>query len=899
MAIRNLPSTTNECPSADFTAARPLRVGLVEAFTGHYKAVRVLRRFLELMGMDIVRSKRTTPEIMAAGTTLASADLCLPVRVYVGHVYQLLRTEPHLTHLIAPNVLSEDGRCSTCCKYRDIGGVALRTLGNSTSYYAHRDVKLRKQIRQWVTALTSAAEVRSLLALRPFPTLITPNIHSLSRLEMRRTCYNVYADLRGWSPKRKIVFFLPRALRNMLMPELARLEKTAAQAYEEVVEKPHHVEQAVFKMQEKPMLAVAGRPYMVHDPALTGDLVHWFQRRGVTVITAKDVPPQELRRDAVKGFYDSHKEEEALVRWAAGRADGVICVGSFGCHPDAFQLEYLTGVAQQLGLPCWALRFDETTGSTGLITRYETILAFLTQRARLRRQKRRQPTPLPVANSAIYVGGAGSTSEKRLPHGRIPPREDGAVPGRIPLLTWPYMGEVLNLCLEECAWQLGLSDYITPPAPVTEQTMLLGNDRYTQSCSPFALSTGSLRLSLTRIAEQLEREAKQGRGQPRRVIMLMLHGEGPCTFGWYSLAQRLHLPQEFAGRYAQGGHTVEMLTAGMDGLGDLARRLCAGAGRTERLIALIECMERLGRRRPVALQPLTTLRLMLTLGHVARPVFAKLDAVERLRAHSLLLRAHEYEPGSIAQAYEQGLALLRQAHTVRAMRRAEKAAHALLDAVPHDRLKRPRVTVVGEIYVMLTSFANRGTTEHLLGREGLEVVEGITLGKFIRHSLMEMRRRALCQLPPLRRIISFCRQRHISLFEQRLRDRRAVPFLVHEVGGEGVPTVGAAIKAVEAGCDGIIHLHPFKCMPEALAKDALKEIAELYNVRYLALSFDKETEIERLRTEVATYAAVLQAQVAQEQETAQAQRRKTALRRKLSQALQEAYLRQRRRQNSI
>ena len=35
---------------------------------------------------------------------------------------------------------------------------------------------------------------------------------------------------------------------------------------------------------------------------------------------------------------------------------------------------------------------------------------------------------------------------------------------------WRYMGEVLNL-LEECAWQLGLSDYIMPPAPVTERTI--------------------------------------------------------------------------------------------------------------------------------------------------------------------------------------------------------------------------------------------------------------------------------------------------------------------------------------------------------------------------------------------------------------------------------------------
>ena len=57
-----------------------------------------------------------------------------------------------------------------------------------------------------------------------------------------------------------------------------------------------------------------------------------------------------------------------------------------------------------------------------------------------------------------------------------------------------------------------------------------------------------------------------------------------------------------------------MLTAGMDGLGDLATTV-RGAGRTGSSCAH-QCM---GARssRPVALQPLTTLRLMLTLGRVA------------------------------------------------------------------------------------------------------------------------------------------------------------------------------------------------------------------------------------------------------------------------------------------
>ena len=97
-----------------------LKVGFVEAFTGHYRSSRMIARFLELMGVEVVRSGITTPAILEAGTTLASADFCVPLRVYVGHVHRLLADHPDLDFLLAPNVLSEDGKSSTCAKLTEI-----------------------------------------------------------------------------------------------------------------------------------------------------------------------------------------------------------------------------------------------------------------------------------------------------------------------------------------------------------------------------------------------------------------------------------------------------------------------------------------------------------------------------------------------------------------------------------------------------------------------------------------------------------------------------------------------------------------------------------------------------------------------------------------------------------
>lgn len=883
--MRSLPSTAivsdkrlasvQREPAAG-PALRPPKVGIVLAFTGHYASVRVLARFLELAGLTVVKSRVTTPRIVEAGTTFASSDFCIPLRVYVGHVHHLIQEHPDLDAIVAPNLLTEDGISSTCSKYRDVGGVALRSLGDTVGYLLVR--KGDGHAARLAELAGDAALAARVDRARRLPTFVMPNIRSLDRIEMRNVCYDVYADLLGWPKARKAALLLPEGVRSALAPDVARLEAAFDCAYREVVEQRAQRLAALLADPTRPRLGLVGRRYLSHDPALTCDLKTWFEKRGVAVLTAADVPPEELRRayEAVDGYYDTHKEGQAFIDWALDKVDGFISLGSFGCHPDAFQIDYLAEHARSLGAPCWTFRFDESAGSAGFQTRYETILAFLEARRdqRLARQQHQQEAAGGVP-AERREGGDGTVIVKRVSgrpgHLTEEERRLASVGPRRrrpqkPLIVWPYMGEILNLLVEEACHQLGLAEYACPPEPLAEEAMLAGNDRYTESCSPYACSTGTLKLTLRRALDRLEEEAaRSGRPvEPRRILMLMARGEGPCTFGWYAIAQNKHIPQEFRARLEAYGHTIEMATMGLDGFVDFVRDLCQ-IGNAERLRPILEFVEAWERgldRLPWLTRTRLRLRLFRAIGRLTAPLWAKLDAAEDLRARSLILRAHELEPGSVAAAYRQAIELLRQAHSPTEIAEAHRRGRALLEAVPRDNLVKPRVVAVGEIYVALTSFGNRGTIENLLAREGIEVVEGVTLGGFIRNSLREMKRRSWRNKPWLKPVLEWLRRRNFYILEQRIRDPEARPFLVHEVGGDGLPTVGHARHYVEEGCDGIVHVYPFKCMPEGIAKDAVKELADLYGVRYLPLSFDKETEVERLRTEVSTFAALLHAEVA-------------------------------------
>ncbi len=825
------------------------KVGMVMAFTGHYNSAKLIGRFLELAGIDVVRSRVTTPKIIEAGTTFTSADFCIPLRVYVGHIYHLIAANPDMEFIVAPNILSEDGKSATCSKYRDIGGVAIRSLGDSIGYLLHHSKE--ETVMRIANLIGNEEVLQRAEKARTLPTFIMPNIRSLERKDMFNTCYNVYADIMGWDKSRKACLFLTGSARKRVAPWMAHLEEVFEKAYQEIVEtQPTRLAQ-LLRDERKPRLAVVGRRYLVNDAALTCDLKLWFQKKGVSVITATDVPREVISPlyDRAEGFYDTHKEGKAFIDWATDKVDGFISVGSFGCHPDAFQVDYLAEYARSKGMPCWTFRYDESAGSAGFHTRYETILAFLEQRCEQRLQG---------------INSEGLPADQHT----AAARPTVAVKPKKPLIIWPYMGEIVNLLIEEACYQLGLESYMHPPLPISEETIALGNTNYTESCSPYACSTGSLKQSLRDALRGLEEEARQ-KGvpvEPRRIIIIMARGEGPCTFGWYAIVQNKHLPEEFAPELERYGHTIEMATMGLDGFVDFIKDLCE-IGDARKLRPILEYvkayekgLDNLPRLKRTALQ----FGLMKAINHLTRPLWAKLDAAEAIRAKALILRAHELEHGSITRAYRKAIELLRRAHSVEEIKRAEKEALDLLEAVPHDSRIKPRVVSVGEIYVALTSFGNRGTIENLLGREGIEVVEGITLGGFIRHSLHEMKRRSRRRHPLIRPLLDYLKEHNVPLMEQQIRVPEARPFIVHEVGGDGLPSVGHARHYIEEGCDGIIHIFPFKCMPEGIAKDAIKELADLYGVRYLSLSFDKETEIERLRTEISTFAALLQAQVSQQ-----------------------------------
>ncbi len=821
------------------------RVGIPRALTYYYRSSRILERFLREAGATVVVSPRTTPQIHAAATTLGGADYCLSLRMLVGHVHYLITHHPDLDFILVPNLCREDEGRNSCSKYRDAGGVALRSLTPVLGYLRQHT---SGRVRRRADSILRAAGVVAPAGVR-FPVLLQPYVWSLRRLPMLSTCFGVYCDVFGvpW-PLRVGEPLMPAPLRRILAPHLHRCLEPFAKAYDSVMQHDTHRLQRFLAEDRAVRLAIVARDYLLAEPLLTADLKAWFLKAGARVITPGDVWPEDLPPgpEAAWAFYDSHWHFDAFVELVAPYVDGFIFAGFFGCHPDAFILEFLLDRVRRRGIPAWLLRYDEQVGSAGFQTRYETIMRFL----EMRRDRRLAAADRPTSRTGVMIGARGNS------------REDGCGPAagvaRKPLIVWPHMSDTIDLVMGEIACQAGLQEYLWPPRPVSDLTLELAGDRYAESCCPYAFSTGSL---LETLSEYLRVHPD---GPPRRIVALMARGEGPCTLGLYLPAQARDLQEKLGATLEQGGHSLDFVSLGLGNVAEFIGELAA-LGDRRRLGPIVDYVRmradgtftRLPWWRRLAVRR----RLWKAVAGLAVTARAKLEAAEAVRARALLVRAHETARGATTAAYRRGLAALAAAHTVADIRRARQAALAELDAVPQDGTIRPRVAVVGEIYVVHASYANRGVVDNLLGQHRVEVVEGTTLGKLIGSALRELRRRAWADARPLRSVLRWLWARNVLLLHRADEGPEARPFINVRVGGEGDLSVAQARTLVEAGVDGVVHLFPFKCMPEGIARLALAELCRLYGVPYLPLSFDRELEIERVKTEVATFAALLHARI--------------------------------------
>ncbi|HDP69236.1 MAG TPA: hypothetical protein ENN38_00275 [Actinobacteria bacterium] len=315
-----------------------MKVGVPRALL-YYKYFPLWETFFSELGAEVVLSSPTNKRILNLGTEAAENEVCLPVKIFYGHVISL---KDKVDALFIPRIVSVEGGAYTCPKFLGLPDM-IRAL----------DVDL--------------------------PQIISPTFNL--KLGLREFYRSVY-ELGGFFTKNlfKIVMAFQKGLNKL-------------DSFENLLHDGHLLNEALagrFFPAPKGRLriGVVGHPYNIFDQYISMNLIERLQKKGIKVLTAEMVEEEVVDKIVTglqkKLFWTYEKDVVgAVFHWLDAKSvDGIIYVLSFACGPDSLIQILIEHEAKQQGfsVPIMPIVIDEHSGEAGLVTRLEAFVDMMSRK---------------------------------------------------------------------------------------------------------------------------------------------------------------------------------------------------------------------------------------------------------------------------------------------------------------------------------------------------------------------------------------------------------------------------------------------------------------------------------------------------------------------------------------
>ena len=317
-----------------------ITVGIPRALL-YYQYYPMWKVFLEKLGAEVVVSPPTNKSILNSGVSRGVQDICLPVKVFFGHVVSLA---DKCDFMFIPTVTSLGKKSYNCSKL--IG------------------------LPNMVGALIPEC-----------PPILDPEInYEKGRYNLYR---NIYVVGRHFTCN---PFKLKKAVEEAWASNLDYRNKmsdegiTPFQAID--CKPPPDVKSSSLT------IAVIGHPYIIYDEYISHRLIPWLQSMEVKVVTPEMVSQEELDAATRRLVGVPHWSFEPEIIGAGEYyletgVDGIIIVAAFGCGPDSMMLGMVQHRTKEFEIPLLPLSLDEHSSEGGLLTRLEAFLDMVRRRKRV------------------------------------------------------------------------------------------------------------------------------------------------------------------------------------------------------------------------------------------------------------------------------------------------------------------------------------------------------------------------------------------------------------------------------------------------------------------------------------------------------------------------------------
>ncbi|MHA1293163.1 MAG: acyl-CoA dehydratase activase-related protein [Promethearchaeota archaeon] len=320
------------------------KIGIPRALH-YYRYFPFWKKLLEELGAELILSPPTNKKIVEEGVIMGFGELCLPVKVYYGHVLKLIRDHPDLDFLFVPRYVSEVKEAFFCPKFLSLPDI-IKILPN-----VPKILKFEVNVKEFPISI-SVIELAKQLG------------KSKSRaLEAYRTAKKFY--------EKYLNFLRAGAQVNQAL---------------QLVQRGRPFDLPKRKNKGDIKVLVLGHGYNLFDTYVNLDFQKKLRDQDVEIITIENLPESLFKVPVIvnkklRNYWRHEEEIMQAIRYflTKGRneIDGVIFLISFACGPDSLIAELIMRDMKVVGLPFLQVIMDEHSAELGLQTRYESFVTMV------------------------------------------------------------------------------------------------------------------------------------------------------------------------------------------------------------------------------------------------------------------------------------------------------------------------------------------------------------------------------------------------------------------------------------------------------------------------------------------------------------------------------------------
>ena len=318
---------------------KKIKVGIPQSLL-YYEYFPLWKNFLENLGAEVVVSGITTKEILDLGVRSAISDVCLPVKIFYGHISAL---KDEVDYLFVPRMVCVEKGAYFCPKF-----IGLPDMIKSSFY-------------------SLPPLITSTIDIRKNETTFKKSFFKIGNL-ITNNSKNIYKSF-----YRAQKYFKSYCQRNRFKEML-------------INENQFTVKSIQNNSKISLSIALIGHSYLVYDSFINLNLISKLKQVKVNVLTAETLSKKEIERQLKKLYKPlfwtlSKKTVGAAFHFLEKKIDGIIHLTTFECGEDSIIGEIIRQESKKYpSVGYTEFVFDEHTGDAGINTRTEAFLDMITRR---------------------------------------------------------------------------------------------------------------------------------------------------------------------------------------------------------------------------------------------------------------------------------------------------------------------------------------------------------------------------------------------------------------------------------------------------------------------------------------------------------------------------------------